>query len=33
MFWFYWDLVWSLFFSVIWFMTIVSYPDAEISEF
>jgi hypothetical protein len=32
MFWIYWDTFWSLFFSAIWFMTIVSYPDAEITD-
>jgi hypothetical protein len=29
MFWIYWDPFWSLFFSAVWFMTIVSYPDAS----
>ena len=23
---------WSLFFSAVWFMTIVSHPDAEITD-
>jgi hypothetical protein len=31
MFWIYWDTLWSLFFSAVWFMTIVSYPDAEVT--
>jgi hypothetical protein len=31
MFWIYWDTLWSLFFSAIWFMTIVSHPDAEVT--
>jgi hypothetical protein len=31
MFWIYWDTCWSLFFSAIWFMTIVSHPDAEVT--
>jgi hypothetical protein len=31
MFWIYWDTFWSLFFSAIWFMTIVSHPDTEIT--
>jgi hypothetical protein len=30
MFWIYWDTFWSLFFSTVWFMTIVSHPDAKI---
>jgi hypothetical protein len=30
--WFYWDTAWSLFFSVIWFMTITRYPDARIAD-
>jgi hypothetical protein len=30
MFWIYWDTLWSLFFSAVWFMTIVSHPDAEV---
>src|ERR1700730_14963748 len=30
--WFYWDTAWSLFFSVIWFMTITNNPDARISD-
>ncbi len=29
--WFYWDLFWSLAGSLVWFMTIVSHPEAEIS--
>jgi hypothetical protein len=32
MFWIYWDTFWSLFFSAVWFMTIVSHPDAEITD-
>jgi hypothetical protein len=28
--WFYWDLGWSLFFSLVWFMTIVSHPDSVV---
>jgi hypothetical protein len=32
MFWIYWDTFWSLFFSAVWFMTIISYPDAEITD-
>jgi hypothetical protein len=31
MFWIYWDTLWSLFFSAVWFMTIVSHPDAEVT--
>jgi hypothetical protein len=31
MFWIYWDTFWSLFFSAVWFMTIVSNPDTEIT--
>jgi hypothetical protein len=30
MFWIYWDTLWSLFFSAVWFMTVVSHPDAEV---
>ncbi len=30
--WFYWDTAWSLFFSLVWFMTITHYPDAQISD-
>lgn len=30
--WFYWDTAWSLFFSLIWFMTITSHPDARIAD-
>jgi hypothetical protein len=30
--WFYWDTAWSLFFSVIWFMTITHNPDAQIAD-
>lgn len=29
--WFYWNVFWSLAGSLVWFMTIVSHPDAEIS--
>jgi hypothetical protein len=32
MVWIYWDTFWSLFFSAVWFMTIVSHPDAEIAD-
>jgi len=32
MFWIYWDAFWSLFCSAVWFMTIVSHPDAEITD-
>jgi hypothetical protein len=32
MFWIYWDTFWSLFFSAVWFMTIVSHPDTEITD-
>jgi hypothetical protein len=32
MFWIYWDTFWSLFFSTVWFLTIVSHPDAEVAE-
>jgi hypothetical protein len=31
MFWICWDTFWSLFFSALWFMTIVSHPGAEIT--
>jgi hypothetical protein len=31
MFWICWDTFWSLFFSGVWFMTIVSHPDAKIT--
>jgi hypothetical protein len=31
MLWIYWDTFWSLFFSAVWFMTIVSHPDTEIT--
>ena len=30
--WFYWDTAWSLFFSLVWFMTITSHPDARIAD-
>jgi hypothetical protein len=30
--WFYWDTAWSLFFSLIWFMTITRNPDARITD-
>lgn len=29
--WFYWNVFWSLAGSLVWFMTIVSHPDTEIS--
>ena len=32
MFWIYWDIFWSLFFSAVWFLTIASHPDAEVTE-
>jgi hypothetical protein len=32
MFWIYWDTFWSLFFSAACFMTIVSHPDAQITD-
>jgi hypothetical protein len=32
MVWICWDTFWSLFFSAVWFMTIVSHPDAEITD-
>jgi hypothetical protein len=30
--WVYWDTAWSLFFSLIWFMTITHNADAQISD-
>ena len=30
--WIYWDMFLSLFFSAVWFMTIVSHPDARITD-
>jgi hypothetical protein len=30
--WFYWNTAWSLFFSLVWFMTIAHNPDAQISD-
>jgi len=30
--WFYWNTAWSLFFSLIWFMTITHNPDAQIAD-
>jgi hypothetical protein len=30
--WFYWDTAWSLFFSLVWFMTIAQNPDARIAD-
>jgi hypothetical protein len=30
--WVYWDTAWSLFFSLVWFMTITHHPDAQISD-
>ena len=30
--WFYWDTAWSLFFSLVWFMTITHDPDAQIRD-
>jgi hypothetical protein len=32
MFWVYWNTFWLLVFSTVWFMTIVSHPDAEITD-
>jgi hypothetical protein len=32
MVWIYWDRFWSLFFSAIWFMTIISHPVAQITD-
>ena len=31
--WFYWDIFWSLAGSLVWFMTIVSHPNAEVSDY
>ncbi len=31
--WFYWDTFWSLAGSLVWFMTIVSHPNAEVSDY
>jgi len=30
--WIYWDTAWSLFFSLVWFMTITNNPDAQIAD-
>src|SRR3981189_2499456 len=30
--WFYWNTAWSLFFSLVWFMTITHNPDAQIAD-
>jgi hypothetical protein len=30
--WFYWNTAWSLFFSLVWFMTIMHNPDAQIAD-
>ena len=30
--WIYWDTAWSLFFSLVWFMTITHHPDARLSD-
>ena len=30
--WIFWDTAWSLFFSLIWFMTIMHHADAQISD-
>jgi hypothetical protein len=30
--WFYWNTAWSLFFSLVWFMTITHNPEARISD-
>jgi hypothetical protein len=32
MYWVYSDMFWSLSFSAVWFMTIVSHPDAQITD-
>jgi hypothetical protein len=32
MFWLYWDTFWALVLSAVWFMTIVSHPDTEITD-
>jgi hypothetical protein len=32
MFWVYWNTFWLLVFSTVWFMTIVSHPDTEITD-
>ncbi len=31
--WFTWNVLWSLAASLVWFMTIVSHPDAEVREY
>jgi hypothetical protein len=30
--WLYWNTAWSLFFSLVWFMTITHNPDAQITD-
>jgi hypothetical protein len=30
--WFYWNTAWSLFFSLVWFLTITHNPEARISD-
>ena len=30
--WFYWNTAWSLFFSLVWFMTITHNPEARIAD-
>ena len=30
--WIYWNTFWSLFVSLIWFMTIVSHPDSVVAD-
>jgi len=30
--WIYWDTAWSLFFSLVWFMTITHYHEAQIAD-
>jgi hypothetical protein len=30
--WVYWDTAWSLFFSLVWFMTITHNPDVQIAD-
>jgi hypothetical protein len=32
MFWLYWNIFWALFFSAVWFMTIVAHPDAVVTD-
>ena len=30
--WFYWNTAWSLFFSLVWFLTITCIPDAQVAD-